>query len=279
MPITLGTATESDVVQGLAPANITAPAIALGFAANLGVVDETDTAATLIVRSRITLSPAHEADTAPSLGITHVVPGTPGQPFTSPTLQTPFTTGDAFVVTDGEARAFSTGDVRLISTGPQYYTVAGGGASASGGFVRAFVPIPGTHRFVLRDVNVIIAGTALVQARRVQITDNAEKIDVTNQQSTSGYREYVQGDHDATVEAYLFSDRGPVDRLLNEAYRSGTMTLPVVVTPHHGDYSSTNPLWWSSDCNVIMHMPLDGGPGDAAITHVIFATSDQPTFS
>lgn len=202
-----------------------------------------------------------------------------GQPFTFPTLETPFLTGDAFGLAGGMAYAYSVGDVRIASTGPQFVTVTGGHASATGGYARAFTPIPATHKFALRDVNITIAGTAMTQARRVQITDGAEKLEITNLNSISGYREYMQGDHDAVVECYLFSDRGPVDQLLGDAYRSGTMTLPVAVTPHHGDYSSTNPLWWSSDCNVIMHMPLDGGPGDAAITHVIFATVDQPTFT
>jgi len=127
-------------------------------------------------------------------------------------------------------------------------------------------------KFVMRNAFISVNGTNISDhCSAVTVEDKTDTVELTSF-GPSGYKEYAQGFHDATITSTIFSDfAGPlaIHGLLYPIYQSGG-TCYVQVRADAGTVSATNPearLF----ARMYSYTGLGGKVGDAADMDVTFS--------
>lgn len=128
-------------------------------------------------------------------------------------------------------------------------------------------------KFVARDYMIIVNGVNLSDhCSQVSVTDTADKVETTSF-GPGGYKQYMQGFHDATITATFFNDfaASSVAATIQPLYSSGG-TFGVEVRPTSAARSVTNPAG-TMIATLYDYTGIDGKAGAASEMSVTFANA------
>ena len=126
-------------------------------------------------------------------------------------------------------------------------------------------------KFTMRNAYISVNGTNLSDhCSAVTVEDKTDQIDLTSF-GPSGYKEYAQGFHDATITATFFQDfaANEVHSVLYPIYSSGG-TCYIQVRADSGAVAGTNPEARLT-ARMYSYTGLGGKVGDASSTDVTFS--------
>lgn len=129
-------------------------------------------------------------------------------------------------------------------------------------------------KFVMRDATIIVNGVNLSDhCSSVDVNDTTAQVDVTSF-GTSGYKQYLQGFHDAQITATFFGDFAAASTFatLQPLYAAGSV-FTVEVRATSAARSATNPAGTLAAATMYAFDPLGGKVGDVSSFDVTFANS------